>query len=209
MKTFSDGKNQWAIEVTVGSIKRVLGDTGINLSLPHDPDADGKTLAERLVFDVIVLVDVIWSLVRIQAESLSVTVDQFCESMKPELMLAAGEAFHGEWIDFFQKMNSPVQVKIIQQAKELRTELQNKGVIQVDRVNSAKRDFLTNQMEKEVDAALAEMERINNPTVIVSSGNVTDLAESSAPWTSIVPHGDSSVGLPTRAVDLPGKSRRI
>jgi hypothetical protein len=208
VKTFSDGKNQWAIEINVGSIKRVLGDTGINLSLPHDPDADGKTLAERLVFDVIVLVDVIWSLVKPQAESMSVTVDQFLEAMKPELMLAAGEAFHGEWIDFFQKMNSPVQAKIIQQAKELRAELQTKGVIQVDRVNSAKRDFITNQMEREVDAALAEMDRLNNPTVIVSSGSVTDSAASSGPSTLTEPPGDSSVGLPTRDVDLPGKSRR-
>jgi hypothetical protein len=208
VKTFSDGKNQWAIEITVGSIKRVLADTGINLSLPHDPDAEGKTLAERLVFDVIVLVDVIWSLVRPQAESMSVTVEQFLEAMKPELMLAAGEAFHGEWIDFFQKMNSPVQVKIIQQAKELRAELQTKGVIQVDRVNSAKRDFLTNQMEKEVTAALAEMDRLNNPTVIVSSGSVTDSAESLAPSTLTEPPGDSSVGLPTRAEDRVGKSRR-
>ena len=207
MKTFSDGKNQFAIEITAGAIKRVLAETGINLTLPHDPDADGQTLAERLAFDLMALVDVIWSLVRPQAESMSIDVEQFCQSMKPELLLAAGEAFHGEWNDFFLKMGLPVQAKIIQQAKELRTELQTKGLIQVGRVNSAKMDFITNQMKRDVDLALAEMGKFNGPTPTVSFGSATDSQESSESSTLIELPGVSSVGPPPLEDQPVGKLR--
>lgn len=208
LKTFSDGKNQWSIEIGVGSIKRVLADTGLNLSLPHEPDADGRTLAERLVFDIVLQVDVIWSLVRLQAEKLSISVDDFCHAMKADLMLAAVEAFQGEWIDFFQKMNSPVQAKIIQQARELRQELQTKGLAQVERIGQAKTDFITNQMKKEVDAALKQMEELENPTLTVFSGNVTGSAEKSESLTSTDAPGDSSSGQQVLVENPIGKSRR-
>ena len=215
MKTFSDGKSQWSIEINVGSIKRVLADTGLNLSLPHEPDADGRTLAERLVFDMVLQVDVIWSLVRLQAESSFMEMDDFLNKMKPELMLAAQEAFQSDWIDFFQKMNSPVQAKIIQQAREMRQQLQTTGLEQVDRIGRAKTEFVTNQMAKEVDKALQEMDRLSNPDqhrlkpmLPTSLESVTVLAESLESSTSTVAPGDNSNGLPTRESELPGKSRR-
>lgn len=184
MRTFSDGRNQWAIEITVGSIRRVMADTTINLSLPHEQGENGQSLAEKLVFDVITQVDVLWSIVRPQAEKISISMEQFLELVKPEILKTALEAFHEEWKDFFRKLGQTVQLQIVEQAIEYRDAMQKAGAQQMERMGKARTEFISQQMEKEVDLVLNEIKQFGSTPGQIS-GSVSESLDDSESTTSI------------------------
>ena len=187
MQKFSDGQQDWPIEINLGAVKRVLVDTGINLSLPHEANDGDQTLAERLVFDVITQVDVIWSLVRPTADSRSITMDKFLELCKPEVLKLAYDAFHQEWRDFFRKLGQTVQQQIVEQAQKLRDELQVEGTTQLNRLNTAKTTLVRDQMKKEVDLVLKQIDELNQDAILsgssASATNSPDASEDSEPKT--------------------------
>lgn len=193
MRSFNDGKNDWPIEITLGSIKRVLADTGMNLSLPHEPDADGRTLAQRLVFDVIAKVDVIWSLVRPLAEQRAITMDAFFELAKPEIMARAGEMFEAEWFDFFRKLGQPVQAEIIAAAQKMRAGMQDHALQQMGRLDAAQTTLLKDLMTREVDEVVRQINDSDNPgaTLGAPSGSVTDARADAGSATSTDAPGES------------------
>lgn len=112
MRRFTDnGGKSWTIELSVGAIGRVksLSDGRFNLWEPDRLFSDGKSLQATLLLDFSTLAEVLWLLICQQAESASVTAEQFAESLGAEAILSARDAFFGEWRDFFQNLQRPDQ----------------------------------------------------------------------------------------------------
>jgi len=192
LKTFTDGKNQWSIDINVGSIKRVLATTGVNLSLPHEPDAEGQTLADRLIRDTIFQVDVIWALLEAQATTLIILSDEeskvtpdaqrelrlmrFCDLFKPEIMKSAEAALLEEWKDFFQKLGRTAVATAIEQTQTLQLEMQTEGVKQLGRLQGAQANVMRKALTDQVDQVLKMAESATNGP---SSESATESPEGS------------------------------
>ena len=101
MKTFSDAtKRSWEIALTIGSAKRVKSLLGIDLLQPEEGD---PPLLTRLGTDEMLLCDIIYCLVKPQADAAGITDEQFGELLGGEVILAAQTALYEELIDFFQQ----------------------------------------------------------------------------------------------------------
>ncbi len=100
MKTFTDKEGRsWDITLTVGSAKRVRDLLDVNLL---EPEAGDPPLITRIGTDEILLCDIIYCLCRPQAQSRSLTDEQFGELLCGDVILAAQEAFYAEMLDFFR-----------------------------------------------------------------------------------------------------------
>lgn len=101
MKTFTDNAGKtWTISLTIDSAKRVRDLMSINLL---EPEAGEPPLLTRLGTDEILLCDVLFCMIKPQADSLNVTGEQFGQALGGDVILAAQNAFYDELIDFFQK----------------------------------------------------------------------------------------------------------
>ena len=101
MKVFTDAtERQWEITLTIGSAKRVKNLLGIDLLQPESGD---PPLLTRLGSDEMLLCDIIYCLVKPQADAAGVTDEQFGELLGGETILAAQTALYEELIDFFQQ----------------------------------------------------------------------------------------------------------
>jgi len=101
VKTFSDSASrQWTIQLTIDSAKRVRDLMGVNLL---EPEAGEPPLITRLGTDEILLCDVLYCLIKPQADALNISSEQFGQALGGEVILAAQNAFYDELVDFFQK----------------------------------------------------------------------------------------------------------
>jgi hypothetical protein len=100
MRSFKDALGRsWDLAVNVGTIKRIKGRVGVDLTCL----ADGEPpLVQRLTADMILQVDCIWAAIEPQARAAAVSDEQWAESMGGDAMAAAIEAFWQEVVDFFQ-----------------------------------------------------------------------------------------------------------
>ena len=101
MKTFTDNASRiWTISLTIDSVKRVRDLLNINLL---EPEAGDPPLLTRIGTDEILLCDIIYCLIKPQADSLNISDSQFGQSLGGDVILAAQNALYDELIDFFQK----------------------------------------------------------------------------------------------------------
>ena len=101
MKTFTDSAGRtWTISLTIDSAKRVRDLLNINLL---EPEVGDPPLITRLGTDEFLLCDVLYCLIKPQADSLNITSEQFGQALGGDVILAAQNAFYDEVIDFFQK----------------------------------------------------------------------------------------------------------
>jgi hypothetical protein len=101
MKTFTDSAGRtWTISLTIDSAKRVRDLLGVNLL---EPEAGDPPLLTRLGTDEILLCDVLFVMVKPQADSQNISSEQFGQALGGDVILAAQTAFYSEIIDFFQK----------------------------------------------------------------------------------------------------------
>jgi hypothetical protein len=99
MKTFVDTTGQsWTIQLTINSVKRVRELLDVNLL---DLMGGDPPLLTRLGTDIVLLCDVIFALVRIQADDAKITDEQFGKALGGEAIQAASVAFYDELISFF------------------------------------------------------------------------------------------------------------
>lgn len=97
MKTFTDNAGRtWTIAVNVDAMKRVKGLLGVDLM----EAVEGKLL-ERLSGDPVLLCDVVYALVKPQADQASVSDEDFGRSMAGDAIDLATAAFLEELVDFF------------------------------------------------------------------------------------------------------------
>ena len=102
MKTFPDTTGRtWTIALTIDAAKRVRSLLDVNLL---ELEAGDPPLLTRLGTDVILLCDVIFALVKPQADAAGVSDEQFAAALGGETILAAQTAFYEELVDFFRKL---------------------------------------------------------------------------------------------------------
>ena len=114
MKTFTDNAGRtWTIALTIDAAKRVRGLLNVNLLELEQPwvspssavaSAKAEPLLTRLGTDVILLCDVVFALVKPQADAAGVTDEQFAAALGGDVILAAQTAFYEELVDFFRKL---------------------------------------------------------------------------------------------------------
>lgn len=126
-RTFTDTEGRvWTVRVTYGDAKRVkqLLDLDI-LSLPDE----GVEVIAKFLGNVLQFIDVVYVLVKPQADALGVSDEQFGQSMSGDSLRAAREAFYGALADFspaqlrevllgIQEQGAKIQTAMCQQAME-------------------------------------------------------------------------------------------
>ncbi|HPD17393.1 MAG TPA: hypothetical protein PLE19_20845 [Planctomycetota bacterium] len=102
MKTFTDTAGRtWTITLTIDAAKRVKSLLDVNLL---ELEAGDPPLLTRLGTDVILLCDVIFALVKPQADAAGVSDQEFGAALGGDAVLAAQTAFYEELVDFFRKL---------------------------------------------------------------------------------------------------------
>jgi hypothetical protein len=102
MKTFTDTAGRaWTIALTIDAAKRVKSLLDVNLL---ELEAGDPPLLTRLGTDVILLCDVIFALVKPQADAAGVSDQEFAAALGGDAVLAAQTAFYEELVDFFRKL---------------------------------------------------------------------------------------------------------
>jgi arsenate reductase-like glutaredoxin family protein len=87
--------------MNLGAVKRLKGLLNVDLLALAEGD---PPLLTRLAMDVILLCDVIFALVKPQADELGVTDEQFAAALGGDAILSAQKAFYEEMADFFLKL---------------------------------------------------------------------------------------------------------
>jgi hypothetical protein len=124
MRFFRDEKGRdWGLHIDVGTIARIRNEFAIDLS---------KVLASReaideLAGDVVKLVDVLWGLVKPQAEAKQVTPACFAEGLLGDAIENAGDALIEAIIDFFPSRRRELLRQMWTKGKEL-SETQLKAI---------------------------------------------------------------------------------
>jgi hypothetical protein len=133
MKTFTDSASRvWTISITIDSVKRVRDLLSINLLEPEKGD---PPLLTQIATDEILLCDIIYCLIKPQADSLGITDSQFGQSLGGDVILASQNAFYDELIDFFQKRGRADRAKAAltqQKMINLAIEAVTKNLNQID-----------------------------------------------------------------------------
>ncbi len=102
MKTFTDsaGRN-WTINLTIDAVKRLKALLEVDLLALEVGD---PPLMTKLGLDVVLLCDVIYALIKPQADKEGVSDEQFGQALGGEAILAAQGAFYDELISFFRHL---------------------------------------------------------------------------------------------------------
>ena len=97
MKPFTDASGRtWELTVIVSAVKRVRDLLGVDLM-----DVAGGDLLERLADDPVLLVDVLYVLVKPQADAKGVSDEDFGRGMVGGVLDDAASALMKELLDFF------------------------------------------------------------------------------------------------------------
>lgn len=133
MSTFTDGNGrEWHIVVSVDDIRRVKTETGVYLTKLVD---DQLSPLVELLADTLTLVDVIYCLVRPQADSLGITDVQFAQAICGDVLDHAANAFVEALIGFFPKSQRDLLSKLIAKGKKVQEALAKKAEIAIDQLN--------------------------------------------------------------------------
>jgi len=105
MRSFNDNADRtWTLSLTIGAVKRLKGLLDVDLLALAEGD---PPLLTRLGTDVILLCDVIFALVKPQADQAGVSDEVFGAALGGDAILSAQKAFYEELSDFFLKLGRP------------------------------------------------------------------------------------------------------
>ncbi|HSW63984.1 MAG TPA: hypothetical protein VLH56_11855 [Dissulfurispiraceae bacterium] len=148
MKTFLDMHGRiWTISLTIEAAKRVRALLNVDLLAP---EAGEPPLLTRLGIDAILLCDVIFALVKPQADKAGISDIEFGESLGGESVLQARQAFNEEYVSFFKALG--------------RADLEQMILAQMQ------------LMEMAVRAAEAKMKNLNLPEVLASIDGASSMS---------------------------------
>ena len=112
MKTFDDNAGRtWTVAVTINAVKRVKGLLDVDLTDLMDGD---PPLLTRLDTDIVLLCDVIFALVKPQADEQGVTDEAFAEALGGDAIIAAHDALLEELADFFRSLRRTDVTKAVE-----------------------------------------------------------------------------------------------
>lgn len=133
MSTFTDGNGrEWHITVSVDDIRRVKAETGVYLTKLID---DQLSPLVTLLADTLTLVDVIYCLVRPQADKLGITDVQFAQAICGDVLDHAASAFVEALIGFFPKSQRDLLTRLIEKGKRVQEALAKKAEIAIEQLN--------------------------------------------------------------------------
>lgn len=157
MKIFKDNSGrEWRISITVETIKRVRSLCGVNLldAIKIEKDGVKADLIDQISNDPVLLVDIIYSICRPQAEEEKVSDVQFGESMTGDTVDAATDALLEELINFFPEAKKKVLRLVLESARRLKRQAN----VTVDNlISSGALQKNLSQMENDVSASFIKL----------------------------------------------------
>jgi len=117
MRTFTDSAGRmWQLAITVDAVRRVRDLVGVNLARLIEPREPGRDLPlmTDLEDDLLLLVDVIYALVKPQADAQGVSDADFGRALGGEAIAGAHEAFWRELADFFRSLKRQAPARAIE-----------------------------------------------------------------------------------------------
>lgn len=144
MKTFTDSTGRaWSIAVNVASIKRVRGMAGVDLLSILETDLLGK-----LSSDPVLLVDVLYSLVKPEADAAGVSDEDFGRALVGDAIDTATTALLEDLVDFFPSDRRALMRKAMEKLKTLHTMAYRAVTVKME----------SGELEKRMAAALLELD---------------------------------------------------
>ncbi|MFA9478508.1 hypothetical protein ACERK3_09390 [Phycisphaerales bacterium AB-hyl4] len=117
MQSFEDSQGRrWAIDITIGTARRVRKVLNLNLLDPAEGD---PPLMTRLDTDVMLFVDVLYLVVQEQATNQNVSDEAFGAGLSPDAVADARRAFWETLSDFFHKTGRADLVRAIAKQQAL------------------------------------------------------------------------------------------
>lgn len=136
MKTFTDNAGRtWQLALNIGTVRQVKNLLGVNLAEIH---AGEPPLLTRLATDVVLLADVIFALVKSQADAQGVTDLDFAAAMGGDAITAAHDALMGELADFFRSLRRSDLVRAIEKQATLVKAAVAAGEARIEKVDVEK-----------------------------------------------------------------------
>lgn len=146
MQKFKDSTgHEWTLEITIGHIKPVEADTGVNLlklDKPFELDADdwssdGKPLPliGRLQLDLELLFSVIYSLLLEQVKELELDEVGFGRRMAGDTHIHAEAAFWKELEDFFHRARRTDLIAAVRKSRAIVEEAMGRAAMKVDKIS--------------------------------------------------------------------------
>lgn len=128
MHTFTDRAGRgWALDINVGAVKRVKVLVGFDLL----DIGEGRSL-ERLSGDPVLLCDVLYCLVKPQAEALGVSDEQFGAALAGDALGDAADALLAELVAFFPKGQRELLSKTLARSREIEARLRTLAAERID-----------------------------------------------------------------------------
>jgi hypothetical protein len=148
MKQFADNAARtWGITVNVAAVKRLRDLLQVNLL--EIADQKGKLL-ERLIEDPCLLCDVLYCLVKPEADTKEITDEQFGQALAGDALGAATDALLAEIADFFPKGRREIMRRVIAKLTALQEKATSLALVKLDDPQ------LDKQLEEELQAAMAQ-----------------------------------------------------
>jgi hypothetical protein len=117
MHIFRDSEGrEWPLTLTISSAKRVRDLVGADLL---QPEAGDPPLLTRLGTDVVLLCDLVFALVKPQADERGISDEQFGQALGGAAVLAAQSALYEELSDFFREAGRPELTKAVAAQRNL------------------------------------------------------------------------------------------
>jgi hypothetical protein len=147
MKTFTDNAGRtWTIVLTVNEVKRVKTLLpGVDLVANA---ADG-TLFDRLGSDLVFMCDVVYAVVKPQADAQKVTDEDFGRAMAGDCLEKAAMALVEALLDFFPEAKRRLLAKILAKLRSFQTTVRDRAMAELDSPE------LDKKFQAEIDAILA------------------------------------------------------
>jgi hypothetical protein len=156
MKGFCDSSGRaWSISLTIDSAKRVRNLIEVNLL---DLTSGDPPLLTRLGTDILLLCDVIYALVKPQADAQNITDEMFGSLLGGEAIQAAQSAFYEELIGFFQSAGRTDMMKALTAQRMLIDKAMKKIGVKIDNLD----------LDKLLDLTLGESST-NSPDRVAST----------------------------------------
>ena len=115
MKTFTDNAGRsWNVSVTVDAVKRVRSLLAVDLM-----EAAGGKLIQQLSDNPVLLCDVIYCVIKPQADEKEITDEDFGKAMAGDAIDQATAAFLEELVNFFPSRKREMLAKVLTKLKNL------------------------------------------------------------------------------------------
>jgi hypothetical protein len=152
MKTFTDTAGRvWTVQIDVTAIKRLRDLLGLDLG--GSSEKSPADFAERLLRDPIFLADALYVVCKPEADSRSLSDEDFGRALRGDVIEAAQAALLQEYVDFFPSLQRTALEKLVAQARRLQEATVKLALDRLDRPETEQAVLAL--IERELDQRLA------------------------------------------------------